>query len=206
MLQITESSELRLFPHFGIPGHRSVEDEPITDFTVSIDLICWDEEYDATECKTVGTLEGCIVPVYVHDKLYDLIGWADEESLGRCELVTSVWDGEEHDFYADLGIECCGNGLLCLETMKIQEEYRGHNIGLIAVRQIIEVLGQGLSVIVAKPHPLDASEMSDRQIQVACDKLRAYWSQIGFIDNPLFPDYIYIDRARRIPAAPALKV
>ena len=195
-----EYTFVRLQLHMGYDGVRN-EYNPLLPFSIDIEL--WGDEWS----KKVGTLRGTIVPVYVNDLCYSLLDAADAESNELRGLVQSVWDDDAGDYRGEL-LDPHGHGILCLEEMTIDREYRGRNIGLIAIAQTLDVIGYGMCAAVLKSHPLTNPHLgpTDAEIAVACKKLRAYYARIGFVENPFAPDYMYQDLAYKKPPTPELKI
>ncbi len=140
---------------------------------------------DGIEPTKVGTLEGHVIPLYRYNKLVDMALAADDESAELFNLVNSVWDDSNGELREELNIDENGfNGLLCLEYIEIDESFRGWDIGLVALSEAIESLGGGM---------LCAVLYAENQ------KLRDYWSRIGFVENKLYPGFMVNDLTRPYP-------
>src|SRR6185437_7168848 len=79
---------------------------------------------------------------------------------------------------------CALRKILLLTRMEIKPEYRGHGAGLVAIRALIDVFGRGCGLVVCKPFPLqykdEVAEADRKEFEKALEKLRKYWSRLGF--------------------------
>jgi hypothetical protein len=80
-----------------------------------------------------------------------------------------------------------GSHLLIIETVGIGLEFRGHRLGLAAVRRLIDMFGDQCSLVVLKPFPLQYDgqsfshlECSENEMATAIGRLEIYWGQMGF--------------------------
>lgn len=87
-----------------------------------------------------------------------------------------------------------GSTLMILDRMEIKPEHRGKRLGLVAVKRLIDVYADQLSLVALKPFPLQFIGMKDPDWVVPpgvsddpeaafCEaraKLEAYWALLGF--------------------------
>jgi len=85
-----------------------------------------------------------------------------------------------------------GNNVLIIDRIGIRQEYRGHNLGLIVLRNLIQRFSTGVSVVAIKPAPFEFSSKHIKQnyIDWQCAdinkgstepiKLGEYYQKLGF--------------------------
>lgn len=140
------------------------------------------EDLDAPDI-CCGTLDIILIEVLAGNSA----GFSTEEifddSSEAYECYRAIFDGSElkRSIRNSFDIGCSGFRIMLMSRMEISERARGHNLGLLAVRQAIELYGQD-SFVVCKPFPLQFENKRDTgpEFQAAQKKLRAYWSRMGF--------------------------
>jgi GNAT superfamily N-acetyltransferase len=81
--------------------------------------------------------------------------------------------------------------LLILDRIELKPEYRGHGLGLLGARCLIEMFGSRCGLIACKPYPLQFEGSNRRRppvrpsgaakaLRTARKKLRQYWIRVGF--------------------------
>jgi hypothetical protein len=85
-----------------------------------------------------------------------------------------------------------GNNVLIIDRIGIRQEYRGHNLGLIVLRNLIQRFSTGVSVVAIKPAPFEFSSkhIKHNYIDWQCAeinkdsieaiKLGEYYQKLGF--------------------------
>lgn len=125
------------------------------------------------------------------------------------EYAVAVLDPETGDIREDLyeQFNLPPNDLLILHMLEVMPAFRGWNLGLLAVQQIIEYYAQ--AVVLLRPQPLqflhDAArrEYHDQMEyssflapeEAAKQKIREYWAKLGF--QPLDEDFMILDSTLR---------
>lgn len=104
------------------------------------------------------------------------------------DVESGKWKGVIRDSF-----EIVGSDLLVIDCIEIYPRFRGHQIGLQVLDRTIDIFGPGCGLAVCKPWPLQftpafaANRRKLQRLQVsnlsekeAVEKLRSYWSRIGF--------------------------
>jgi hypothetical protein len=68
--------------------------------------------------------------------------------------------------------------IIYLNSIEIEKEYRGQNIGHVATIGVVDAFAYCMAVL--KPGGLSSAEYNEIQRKRAIKKLTAYWSEIGF--------------------------
>lgn len=110
--------------------------------------------------------------------------------------------------------------VLILDRLEILPEFRGHNLGLLVMRRMIERFGAGVSVVAIKPFPLQHEcgrdeeggwrqkmrlDDFDKDFRRAVAKLRRYYGKLGFKFMKGTP-FMFLDAQRTLPAPSKLAV
>lgn len=114
--------------------------------------------------------------------------------LGRPDLLMTL-DGMEADLGAvgyavldDTGdiredlssVSGIGSYLLIVDSVTVDKRFAGREVGRWIVAEAVSALNAGVALAAAIAAPLDGSQGAAREH--ACEKLRAVWSSIGFVD------------------------
>ena len=88
---------------------------------------------------------------------------------------------------------CSGTQLLIVDRLEVDQKYRGNRLGLLAIRKLIDILGEQCSIVVIKPIPLQFLHYKDRDwvrpegmddpekaFEAARRTLAEYWGIAGF--------------------------
>jgi len=171
--------------------------DPLIPIAANISVAQGDKGYD----KVVGHIQGTLIPSSCRGQRVDMLLAADDESQDLYELVQTVSNGTHWHVGNDLCLDHITGGLLCLETANIDPEYRGFNIAPVAGSELIDILGCCVGLVVTRPHPIldELHPITDEAIATAIQKIAKHWEQVGFVENPLHPGYMYLDPTLRRP-------
>ena len=65
--------------------------------------------------------------------------------------------------------------------MRIEPQYRGHNLGLFAIYRMVQMYGQGaLSLLKAYPFEIKKDDVPTDEIHRRIRKLESYYARLGF--------------------------
>lgn len=148
-------------------------------------------EYDTKRELVAGTIEGTVLPIYYYNEPQDIILLADNRDDLTCELVEAVLD--DNDFDPQLDLQGFGD-ILCIETVRLEPQYRGYDLSLVAVRSLIETHGRGCAIAVLKPRPTETREGVD-----GVKALQRHWSRLGFEPTEKNPNVYFVDLGWVIP-------
>lgn len=159
------------------------------------------EVEDSDETTAVGTLEAFLVPLSSVDhygfSLFDVLD-ADTDTSFYTGILRS--DPDEHGLIQwNLLAQALheeaflGTDLLIVDCVEIKEQFRGKRLGLLAVRRLIDALGDGMALVVIRPFPLQFIEYQspdwiapagvtdrDKAFSEARERLATYWGVMGF--------------------------
>lgn len=130
---------------------------------------------------------------------WDFAGDVHEGGPIRGNLIEVVGDDEDE---IDAGFVLArysnwGHGVfLCIEQVVVNDGFRGHGLGLMAVDALIRMHGDGCSQAILEPFPMK-HRGGPKAWAVA--KLQRYWGFLGFLPAKGRPDY-WLDL--RIPRSP----
>jgi GNAT superfamily N-acetyltransferase len=96
----------------------------------------------------------------------------------------AVWDAEAQGYKPGITDALSGYNLLIIHTMQIKPEFRGHNLGLAAVDTTINRFGHDCALIIVKPYPINAYDLTGDQIEQGVKSLSAYYARLGFVKVP----------------------
>ena len=126
--------------------------------------------------------------------LFDVYDCAAE----TLEFFESFINHDDEEFtkelsdFLDSELVFCGNNVLIIDRIGIRPEYRGHNLGLIVLGNLIQHFSTGVSVVAIKPAPFEFSSRHIKQkyIDWQCAeinkdsieaiKLGEYYQKLGF--------------------------
>ncbi|MBX3673895.1 MAG: GNAT family N-acetyltransferase [Burkholderiales bacterium] len=181
-------------------------------------LLLTDKQDRDTEIGTFGALiidvRGAVTE---HESVHAVFD-SDSRTIGYFE---ALYDSEGGDFKETVARAACGDdylwnpNLLVLDRLVIYPDFRGHGVGLTALRALIHRLRAGCGLIAMKPFPLQfedahgARPESDEQQRLglaafkstearATSKLKKYYSRLGFIP---IPRTAYMVRSSELPLA-----
>src|SRR5579871_4775828 len=69
---------------------------------------------------------------------------------------------------------CLGADLLILDSLTLAQRWRGHRLGLLAVRRLLDVFEGGCGLVVCKPSPWEGAGAHGKV------RLRRYFKHLGF--------------------------
>jgi len=127
--------------------------------------------------------------------VFDIFDCAQE----TFDYYSAIFDIETEDPSAELihlfkGEVWPGN-VLILDRLELLPEFRGHNLGLIVMRRLIERFGAGTSITAIKPFPLQQEytdvqtnewrqkmkfDQLDKNLSRATAKLKRHYAKLGF--------------------------
>lgn len=137
----------------------------------------------------------------------------DAETLEFFESFVNLDDEEftkELTDFLESEFGYIGNNVLIIDRIGIRPEYRGNNLGLIVLRNLIQRFSKGVSVVVIKPAPFEfttkhikrnyidwqCSEIKKDSIEAI--KLGKYYQKLGFtkINNSA---YLVLGTTKKLP-------
>lgn len=122
---------------------------------------------------------------------FDIVDSFDAESADYGQVLFDV-EGEVVESIVEQ-FETAGwiSRVLILEVVKIDREYRGRNVGLLAARHAVELFGHS-AFIILRPFPLQFNNYNDpnwvapegvrdkrKDFEKARKKLEGYWKRLG---------------------------
>jgi hypothetical protein len=96
----------------------------------------------------------------------------------------AVWDADSNDYKAEVTDALSGYNVLIIDTMQIKPEFRGHNLGLAAVDTTINRFGHDCALVIIKPYPINAYDLTGDQIEQGAKSLSAYYARLGLVKIP----------------------
>ncbi|MFD2414997.1 hypothetical protein [Amycolatopsis pigmentata] len=133
------------------------------------------------------------------DHMTDPFMILDAETADLAHIGGIVFDLETGELDQELGerVEPFGDGLLIIDSVRLEPEWRGHGLGPLVVGMVIERLGEGRQLAALQAAPTerrnDAGEVVDKISEAdratAAGKLGALWSQLGF---EFFKDEVWV--------------
>ncbi|MDA8227851.1 MAG: GNAT family N-acetyltransferase [Desulfitobacterium hafniense] len=106
-----------------------------------------------------------------------------------------------------------GNNVLIIDRIGIRPEYRGNNLGLIVLRNLIQRFSKGVSVVAIKPAPftfasshikqnyIDWQRSETKKDSIEAIKLGKYYQKLGF--NKINKSaYLVLGTAKKLPIIP----
>jgi len=152
------------------------------------------QEDDDDDPTRIGTmLIYRLLPAVAHDagvSLRDALDYISEDTAQYIALL----DDEGTEFNEDVRKQyddCICSSLLILDSVEIDQAYRGHGIGLLAARHAIELAENG-ALVACRPFPLqfagyqseewkrDHPSLGQQDFEAALEKLRRYCERLGF--------------------------
>ncbi len=118
-------------------------------------------------------------------------GWTvfdvlDAENGDTAEFL-ALFDGGDWTEEVTESFEPFSSDLLIIDRVEVDQAYRGHGVGLLAVRTAIECFGDGCGIIGIYPFPLQftrgrepESPDEEKSLCEARAKVAAYWERLGF--------------------------
>lgn len=120
---------------------------------------------------------------------------AHSQTLSDFSEVLDSDDMELDPAYSD---DCYyGQDLLVVDTIELEPEHRGKNLGIFLMKHVIDVFGNGCGLIAIEAHPIQYRESSNEEwVQrinpklfkgnkaTGVKKLEKYWSKLGFEKLP----------------------
>ena len=149
----------------------------------------------------------------------DVFDIFDAHSDSTADYYESLIDPGTADFSENLRKlledEIFGLSILIIDRLELLPNYRGHNLGLIIMRRLIERFSAGAGVVAIKPFPLQFEHSipaEDKygwheQMQLSgfreterdsIRKLQNHYSKLGFVAMPGTP-HMFLSTARRLP-------
>jgi hypothetical protein len=186
------SFELALQTRVGLPPHG----DPTEFVSEYVGLI---RKY--TDDSDTPISVGKIKAIYIHVglamnarmSLYDI---CDDHSDELHRLHARLFVPGSYDFRRSVGRhwDAMGCDVLVVDYLALDPKWRGMRLGLLAVRQLIDVLAAGCALVVSEILPLGPEaprllkiprswvpvHKSKEELRVATKKLRRYFRQVGF--------------------------
>ena len=150
----------------------------------------------------------------------DVFDIFDAHSDSTADYYDSLIDPDTADFSENLRQlledEIFGLSLLIIDRLELLPNYRGHKLGLIIMRRLIQRFSAGAGVVAIKPFPLQFEHSIPTEDQrgwhaemqlssfgeterIAIRKLQNHYSKLGFIEMPGTP-HMVLSTARRLPS------
>lgn len=117
------------------------------------------------------------------------------------EVYAALFNPQTDELLDSLKLESFGD-VLVVHSVEIVPEYRGLNLGLLAMLQTIKTFGGGCAIAAIKPFPLQFSSKvtpdNEAEFVQGQNKLREHWKRLGF-RRAGKTDFYYLDLVRRFP-------
>lgn len=137
----------------------------------------------------------------------------DAETLEFFESFVNLDDEEftkELTDFLESEFVYSGNNVLIIDRIGIRPEFRGNNLGLIVLRNLIQRFSKGVSVVAIKPAPfeftsshikkeyIDWQRSKTKKDSIEAIKLGEYYHKLGFtkINNSA---YLVLGTAKKLP-------
>jgi GNAT superfamily N-acetyltransferase len=156
--------------------------------------------------------------------VFDIFDYTQE----LCDYYSAIFDDETLNASAELNRlfeeDIWPGNVLILDRLEILPEFRGHDLGLVVIRRLIERFGAGAGVVAMTPFPLqhgcardddgeDEEEKDwrqkmrydnfDKNLQRAIGRLRRYYAKLGFKLMKGTP-FMFRDAQRPLPVPSTL--
>lgn len=125
-----------------------------------------------------------------YEQMGDPFGLLDGESVDLGHIAGHLFDMDTGDLNSDLldQIEAFGEGILIIDSVRLDPAWRGHGLGPLVAGLVIEQLGEGRRFVALQAAPTErrnaagevVDKISDAEREVAARKLGMLWSQLGF--------------------------
>jgi hypothetical protein len=151
----------------------------------------------------------------VADAGEDLFEVMDGESAELAKYHSTFFKSGDCDYKDKIRqqfVDVYGLDLLIIHCIEIQETFRQHGLGLLAVSRTMDIFGENCGLVAMKPFPLQFTNYLDpgwrppesiedptRAFRAATDKLRSYWARVGF-KRVNGTDYCALSPARKRPS------
>jgi hypothetical protein len=189
-----------------------VQSEPSREFVQAIKGEIRDAKLDIV----VGRISALLVQVgRVADAGEDLFEVMDGESTELGKYHSTFFKSDDCDYKDKIRqrfVDIFGLDLLIIHCVEIQEAFRQHGLGLLAVSRTIDIFGENCGLVAMKPfplqftnyldpdwRPLDSIEDPTRAFRAATEKLRSHWARVGF-RRVNGTDYCALSPARKRPS------
>lgn len=190
---------------------RSLEDDEDTGIDLVQDfhgkITCtkvYDFESDVDEDEDIPAGKILGVRLAVGDVLargLSLLDVCDSHSAELLDYYETFLD-EEEGFLEDLNLEMPYGDLLIIHKIEVNPQFRGHQLGLLALLRTIKTFGEGCAMVAIKPFPLQfenkVTDKNQSKFEAAQKKLRRYWAKLGFVRFEETDQY-YLDLAYQLP-------
>ena len=137
----------------------------------------------------------------VHARGLSLLDVCDSHSAELLDYYETFLD-EEEGFLEDLNLEMPYGDLLIIHKIEVNPQFRGHQLGLLALLRTIKTFGEGCAMVAIKPFPLQfenkVTDKNQSKFEAAQKKLRRYWAKLGFVRFEETDQY-YLDLAYQLP-------
>lgn len=155
-------------------------DHSIVDLHGRIYVDVGSEDEMADQARAAGSLELSLCR-FDEWEPFDALDAHSAELEEYCALYIEHGHGTEA---VEQQFEPIGTDLLIVRRVRIAEPYRGHGLGLLAVRRVADMFGWGCGLVALKPFPLQfagkGAECEGREFRAARKKLTRYWARLGF--------------------------
>ena len=138
--------------------------QKITGSIIATDLNTEEEEEEEEEEQNIGEIELAYIDVIsAQNEGYRLVDLFDADPLPSTYCFT-LYDLDSYDWsqrvYQTLGKDIFHYNLLIIHRIKLLPEFRGHRIGLLAIRRSIQQFahGCGLACLKANPYQIELKE------------------------------------------------
>lgn len=96
----------------------------------------------------------------------------------------AVWDAEAQEYKPEITDALSGYNVLIIDTVQIKPEFRGRNLGLAAIDTTVNRFGHDCALVIIKPYPINAYDLTGDQIEQGAKSLSAYYARLGFVKIP----------------------
>jgi len=118
------------------------------------------------------------------------------------EVYVALFNLKTDGFLDALELETPFGDILVIHSIEVIPEYRGRNLGLLAMLQTIKTFGGGCVVAAIKPFPLQftgkVTDDNEAEFNRGQKKLRDHWKKLGF-KRAMKTDFYYMDLTLRLP-------
>jgi GNAT superfamily N-acetyltransferase len=124
-----------------------------------------------------------------YESMADPFSELDAETADLSDIAAAVFDSTgDLDANLDDLVEPFGSGMLVIDTVRLEPDWRGYGLGPLCAGLMIERLAAGRRLVVLRAAPAErrtaegevVEEISAAERDIAVGKLGRLWSQLGF--------------------------
>jgi predicted GNAT family acetyltransferase len=137
-----------------------------------------DEDSDSDDSQTIGTAVVCRVYAQDMDSAYELL---DSDSAHLEAIGARIFHDAKNVRKRVPRVDLDGNFLI-VETVEIDEDFRGQGLGPGLVARALARLGRGVSfaALIAYPNTADRPDPASAEFKPISAKIRGAWAGLGF--------------------------